>query len=115
MTETLACGPLPVQVLPASRPEWAYDEIEDDFKARQYVWREVSEAFYWQALEVLPPIYAAGGFLVSEPWSHTVNNEPIYAAFFKSRGKHYATMSTVRGMAERVRGLLHVLNTKSAA
>ena len=104
--------PLPVEVLPATRPEWAYDEMEADFSARRYVWREVSEAFYWQALEVMPPVYAAGGFLVGEPWSHTVNNEPIAAAFFTTRGKFYGTMSTPRGMAKRVEGLLHSLNSK---
>ncbi len=96
MTTTAAFDPMcPAIILPASK-EWAYDDIEADFKTNPLiVWREVSESFYWQALEVLPPIYSKGGFMVSEAWSHTADNRPLYAGFAEVGSRHFATISTV--------------------
>lgn len=100
--------PLTVEVLPAT-VEWAYPDIEADFKARRYVWREVSKDFYWQALGVLPPVMLRGGFLVGEPWSHNANGEELCAAFTEVGGRCFATISTASGFAARRDGLLAAL------
>lgn len=89
--------------------EWAYDEIEADYDAGQHVWREVSEGFYWQALEVVPPVYAPGGFLVGEAWKHTANDEPVRAAFTKIGKRYFATIATAAEFPARRSGLIHTL------
>lgn len=100
----------PAIILPASK-EWAYDDIENDFKTNTIiVWREVSQSFYDQALEVLPPIYARGGFMVSEPWSHTRDNRPLYAGFARVGTRHFATISTVPDFPAKYDYLLRVLS-----
>jgi hypothetical protein len=59
---------------------------------------QVHQDTYYYFLEVLPPIYVKGGFLVDEPLSHTKEGEPIYYFFFsvgeQPRKKYYGTIST---------------------
>jgi hypothetical protein len=57
---------------------------------------EVTEEQYWEALEVLPPIYLKGvsWFAVSEAWSHNGNGVPIYHCFAQIAGKHFGTVGT---------------------
>lgn len=77
-----------LQILPATK-EWAYPEIQADFEAGLNIWREVSEDFREQALNVLPPIYGQGGFMVSEPYTHT-SRGGVYAAFAGIGGRYFA-------------------------
>ena len=65
---------LTTTVLPREN-DWSYPEMEEDYREARRLsgrtgadWREVTEAFWWQALEVLPPIHREGGFLVGEPY-----------------------------------------------
>ena len=96
------------QVKPATK-EWAYSDLEDDYRANEPVWREVSESFYWQALGVLPPIYREGGFMVSEAWSHTSTDEPIYAGFASVGGRYFAQMCPVSQFPASARKLRNTL------
>lgn len=41
-------------------------------------WVEITDEDYWEALEVMPPIYFSGGFAVSEPTRHTAEDVPVY-------------------------------------
>lgn len=88
---------LTMTIAPAS-VEWAYPDIEADYNARALVWREVSESFYYQALEVLPPVAFDGrNFLVGEPWSHTTEGRALRASFAHMAGRYFATISTAQG------------------
>ena len=98
MTPIPAVPTLP-EILPAS-VEWAYPEIEADYPRN--VWREVSASFIDQALNVLPPIYSGGGFLVLEPWNHTREGRPIYAGFVQLGARYFARMSTVQDFSQAV-------------
>ena len=96
------------QVKPATK-EWAYSDLEDDYRANEPVWREVSESFYWQALGVLPPIYREGGFLVSEPWRHAADGEPVCAGFATVHHRYFAQMSTPSAFPASARKLRNLL------
>jgi len=99
-------------VFPATQ-EWAYGDIEADYLSTDYqpgtVWREVSESFYWQAMEVLPPVYADGGFLVGEPWRHMDNGQPLRVAFSTWGGRYFAIISTRKWLPALVQQLRYTL------
>jgi len=66
---------------------------------------EVTEEEYWEALEVLPPIYIKGTswFAVSEAYSHTYvtgHAEPVYHCFAKIGGKYWGTLGTLPAAKE---------------
>ena len=85
-------------IIPAEKP-WAYDEMKADLRAGLNQWREVTAEFAEQALNVLPPIYGVrGGFLVSEPFTHT-DRGAIYAGFIALDGRHFARYSSARDFA----------------
>lgn len=45
-------------------------------------WKRVSKARYWEMLEVLPPaVMGGGGFMVGEPYDHSAEGYPRFAAF----------------------------------
>jgi hypothetical protein len=52
-------------------------------------WHEISEADCWYSLEVLPPIYFAGGFAVSEPIRDDEHGEPVYLCIVGIGPKFY--------------------------
>lgn len=59
---------------------------------------EVTEDEYWQMLEVLPPIYVKGGFLVMEAMTGTALGEAH--AHYAERGGRFFARYSVRGRAE---------------
>jgi hypothetical protein len=61
---------------PALVKDWRAPE--DAHRAGNRAWLPCTEAFYWEMLEVLPPIYGPGCFAVSEAWKHDANGEPVY-------------------------------------
>lgn len=74
--------------------EWAYDEMKEEFlQPNNGEWLEVTESFYWQALEVLPPIYLLRGFFVGEPDCDTKHGT-LYAGFTKIGDRYFAKYST---------------------
>jgi hypothetical protein len=84
---------LPV-IKPAS-DKWAYPDLKADFKAGENAWREVSSEFADDALNVLPPIYFTGGFLVSEPYTHDPKTGcGVYACFAEIGRRHFARYAT---------------------
>lgn len=60
---------------------------------------EITEEAYWEALEVLPPIYnnkKRGGFWVSEPYCHDTNGRPICLECWQDQdSKYYCRYSAV--------------------
>lgn len=86
-------------------PGWAYDAMQQDREAGLNQWREVDRAFYWQALEVLPPLLFDGSsFFVGEADSHVPGSGlPVHALFVRiddSRGpdhaRHFARYAVAR-------------------
>ena len=77
------------QIEPA-REEWAYGQMDENFTNKRDVWVEVSEGFYWQALEVLPPIKFNGRrFMVGEPWLHNEKGA-VHAGFVQIGERYFA-------------------------
>lgn len=71
--------------------EWSYPQMEANWRADRNVWVEVSESFYWQALEVLPPILFRGArFMVGEPFDHDARGVAIHAGFVKLGERYFA-------------------------
>jgi len=96
------------RILPSA--EWAYPEMEADFRELALAWREVSEQFYTQAREVLPPIYVPCGFMVSEPHTHLSTGEAVYAGFVTVRGRYFARYASIRAFSKDAQDLRHSLN-----
>lgn len=94
----------------AATKDWAYDQMAAAFRTPG-VWVEVSGAFYNQAFEVMPPIYRARGFLVSEPYTHTAEDRAVYAGFVMINRRHFARYSTVREFPAAVQALEAALVT----
>lgn len=59
---------------------------------------EVSEAEYYAMLEVLPPIYVPGGFMVGEPVTDTPKG--VAYAHYAQRGEIFLARYAVRGCRE---------------
>lgn len=59
---------------------------------------EVSEQEYWDMLEVLPPIYVPGGFMVSEPVTDTRKGTAY--AHYAQRGEKFFARYAVHGRKE---------------
>jgi hypothetical protein len=96
-----------------AREEWAYEEMRELLNAGESTWLEVSEEFYYQALEVLPPYYVPGGFMVSEPLRHVIENGKeagVFAGFSTLGGKHYARYATLAAFPRMVVELRRTLN-----
>jgi hypothetical protein len=57
---------------------------------------EITEEDFYDALEVLPPIYLKGAswFAMSEPKTHTEKNEPVYYCFARIQGTFYGVIGT---------------------
>lgn len=82
------------QIEPA-REEWAYRQMDENWDAGRDVWVEVSEGFYWQALEVLPPIkYDGRRFMVGEPLTHNERGA-VHAGFTKIGERYFARTCNV--------------------
>jgi hypothetical protein len=55
-------------------------------------WQEVTAERFEEMLNVLPPIYFPGGFLVSEPCDHHARTgRPRYSAFRQEGGRYFAS------------------------
>jgi len=77
-----------------------------DFELEDNLPNEVSEAEYWEMLEVLPPYYfekldgkkVSGGFAVGEPYSHVDSKDgtkSTFSAYYKKDGKHFSAPNYV--------------------
>lgn len=76
-----------------AREHWAYPRMEEIFRKKQGDWVEVDEKFFYQAMEVLPPIMVDGlrAFMVSEPHAHE-GGDAVYAMFVLAANKYYAKL-----------------------
>lgn len=85
--------PVTATTFPVIEPasvEWAYPEMDTDYRAGRNVWREVTEDFLDQALNVLPPMDWNGqAFLVMEPLTH-IDGDAIHAGFVTINGRCFA-------------------------
>lgn len=105
----LVTGPAIIVAEVAERP---FDAMADDYKNARNVWREVPEGFYWEMLEVLPPIYRRGGFLVSEPYIHETTDageEGVYAGLAQVGERFFTRYCTAPEFTERVAELCRAL------
>jgi hypothetical protein len=73
---------------------WSYPQMRQIYDSGSVDWVAITEEFYWQAMEVLPPIYLNGGFAVPEPLTHDADDRPVYACFAQVGKKHYGIYST---------------------
>lgn len=89
--------------------DWAYGQITANYRAGRNVWVEVSPEFAQQALEVLPPIYQQGGFLVSEASCHNAEGHAVYAGFAQIGGRHFSRELTVKDFEPAVQQLRDTL------
>lgn len=69
--------------IPAPAPSY-HDKARAMHKAGDRAWLPVTQAFYWDMLNVLPPIYAGPWWAVSEPWKHEAGNA-VYLWFSERR------------------------------
>lgn len=98
----LVTGPALIVAVPEA---WPVEAMADDYRNARNVWREVPETFYWEMLEVLPPIYQRGGFLVSEPYMHETTAEGdqgVYAGIAQGGDRYFARYCTVPEFSGRV-------------
>lgn len=59
-------------------------------------WKEVSAERYDEMLNILPPLaWSEKGFLVSEPFSQTVDGQTTYAAFVHHAGRYYEAEGSI--------------------
>lgn len=96
-------------VTSATVGQWPPTAVE----ANPTEWCEINEEHYWYFLEVLPPIDYAGGFAVSEPWTHTAEGLPTYLCISTVRGKHYARHATIGDAVRLTRELRDELTRSS--
>lgn len=67
-----------------------------DYKApRPWDWRAITEDDADYCLGVLPPIYFAGGFAVSEPAIHDAQDRPVYLCVKRERGRLFAKLAAI--------------------
>ncbi len=95
----------PLQFIAPASVEWAYPDMATDYNAGADTWREVSEGFTEENLNVLPPIYCDGGFMVSEPYTHDCRGREVYAGFVQVGERYFARYSSRRDFPELVRRL----------
>jgi len=76
--------------LDRSDPEaWPFPAVTDHRLAGRDAWREISEACADEFLNVLPPIYCKGGFMVSEAADDDARGVPIYACVARAGGSYW--------------------------
>ena len=69
---------------------WAHKFLEANYKAGNPVWNEVSEEFYHDMLNVLPPLDWNGtSFLVSEPYTH-IQGDEVYCGLIEINKRYFA-------------------------
>jgi hypothetical protein len=79
-----------------SADAWRLAEVL--YRAGDRSWLPITESFWWESLEVMPPLYVGRWFAVSEPWRHTPTGQPVYL-FFRERPIHacrYATAQEIQ-------------------
>ena len=73
-----------------------FRQVESRDRAGDDAWHEISEDAADYCLEVLPPIYVRGGFMVSEAWRHLDTGEPEYFGVTKIGTRYFARHMTRR-------------------
>ena len=75
----------------------AYDEAVNRWLADDDRPVEITESVYNDSLNVLPPIYGKGShFWVSEPYTHDLEEQPIYLECWREDSRYFCRMSRVR-------------------
>lgn len=84
-------------------------DLVDEARAKGAEIAEVTKEGYWEALEVLPPIYLFNAnthtFAVCEAHSHNGKGESVHHCFTIWRGKYYGTLGTLNEARERFAAL----------
>ena len=72
----------------------------ENYQAQVGKWQEVSEARYMEMLEILPPIFYAGGFFMQEPL-----HADLHDFFIKVGGKFTLLCCLLIARLNRLRNL----------
>ena len=59
-------------------------------------WRPVEGELADYALNVLPPVTMSRGFVVSEPFTHTIIGEPVYDCFRQFGNRWHLMLATLK-------------------
>jgi hypothetical protein len=97
----------------AARLEWAYPQMGEHLETGERVWVEVSESFYWQAMEVVPPLFVTGGFMLGEAHSSDAEGHTIYATFMHLKDRYFAMYTTRKALPVARLALLAALDTEA--
>jgi len=99
-----------LKVVETTAEQWTPTAVDENPGA----WVRTSEKNWWYFLEVLPPIYFAGGFACSEAASSDpVTGEPTYLCLvsFQKTGRYYARELTIRQAPIETRRLRDLYRT----
>jgi hypothetical protein len=90
--------------------DWAYPILKQDYLSDAKIWREVTQDFFHQALNVMPPIYVGAGFMVGEAYTHDdKTGKAIFAGFIQVGNRHFARYATKQAFHEELRQVLSLL------
>ena len=70
----------------------------ENYQAQVGKWQEVSEARYMEMLEILPPIFYAGGFFMQEAL-----NADLHDFFIKVGGKFYTSVLSINSTPQQIK------------
>lgn len=106
---------MPVSPIRDIRGQWPFPDVGDARKAGNPCWFETDESTYWEMLECLPPIYAAGGFMMSEAASHDGKGIAIRAYFVQSGSRYFVREVSEAHHPAAYAELMGALRAESAA
>ena len=80
----------------------------ENYQAQVGKWQEVSEARYMEMLEILPPIFYAGGFFMQEPL-----HADLHDFFIEKSDKFYTAVFSEKATAKEIKeSLVAFVNKK---
>jgi hypothetical protein len=71
-------------IIDLTKAVWIWPEAETPD-----TWHEITEETYWEFLEMLPPIYAPSGFLMSEAKRHDAKGIAVRAYYVETNGRWF--------------------------
>lgn len=84
---------------------WPWPRVSEARRAGEPTWFETTEERWWHLLEVLPPVYFAGGFCMGEPADSDARGVAVHAAVLRIRGRFFVRELPLDRCAEEARRL----------
>ena len=101
-------------IIPACA-DWPIPQLQKLRHDNADVWVCVPDSFADYMLEVVPPVYVPGGFLVGEPDSHDAQGYPVRLGFAHVNGQYFARYATKHDWPGLRISLLIALSTPDEA